>query len=349
MNTSLGLGQKDRWAVILAGGEGNRLRSYIHRIAGRECPKQFFPVLGTGTLLEQTLARVSLRMAPERTLTVVNHAHEEFYSAISNARPELNLVVQHDSLGTAPAIVYSLLAIAKRSPDASVAIFPSDHYVGDAERFMDYVGLAFDSITRRPEAPMVLGIVPDNAQDGYGWIERGHLVSSRREFPVYRISRFWEKPALEFARELYHRSCLWNTFVIVGSVSWLLGTIEDALPGMYASLNLAQVSFGNGFKKVMTRAIYHRSCAADFSQSVLARHAYKFAVMPIPDVEWSDLGDPERVIALRSREIEISPPTAARRLPIPVDAALHPSWARHRLRSAPLDESHIIDSSPAER
>jgi mannose-1-phosphate guanylyltransferase len=199
MNTSSGLGQNDRWAVVLAGGEGNRLRSYIHRIAGRECPKQFFPVLGTATLLEQTLARVSLRIAPERTLTVVNHAHEKFYSAISKVRPDLNLLVQHDNLGTAPAILYSLLAIAKRSPDASVAIFPSDHYVSDEERFMDYVDSALDSITRRPETPVVLGIVPDNAGDGYGWIERGHLISSREELPLYRISRFWEKPALHIA------------------------------------------------------------------------------------------------------------------------------------------------------
>lgn len=84
----------------------------------------------------------------------------------------------------------------------------------------------------------------------------------------------------------------------------------------------------------MTRPISHLVCAADFSQSVLARHAYKFAVMPIPDVEWSDLGDPERVIALRSRQIEVSRQAPATRLPIPVDVALHPSLARHHVRSA---------------
>jgi mannose-1-phosphate guanylyltransferase len=288
-------------------------------------------------------------MVPERTLTVVSHAHEGFYSAISNARPELNLLVQHDNLGTVPAIVYPLLVIAKRSPDASVAIFPSDHYVGNEERFMDYVDSAFDSITRRPETPVVLGIVPDNAEYGYGWIEAGHLTSSRDELPVYRISRFWEKPALDIARELYYRSCLWNTFIMVGRVSSLLGTIEGALPGLYASLNLAQVSFGTVFKEVMTRAVYHPICAADFSQSVLARHQYKFAVMPIPDVEWSDLGDPERVIALRSRQIEVSLRAPVRRLPIPVDVALRPSLARYQVRSASADEGHVIHSSPSER
>ena len=305
MNRSSGLGKKDRWAVILAGGEGKRLRSYIHRIAGRECPKQFFPILGTTTLLEQTLARVWLRLVPERTLTVVNHAHEGFYSAIWNRLSERELLVQPDNLGTAPAILYSLLVIAKRSAYASVAIFPSDHYVGDDDRFMQYVDSAFDSTLRHPETPVVLGIAPGRAELGYGWIEPGQQISNGAKHPVFQISGFWEKPALHIARELCRRSCLLNTFVIVGTVSALIGTIASALPSVYASLNLAQSALGNALEEVMTRAAYARISRVDFSQSVLAGHADKFAVMPIADVEWSDLGEPERVIALRSREIKV--------------------------------------------
>src|SRR6266851_982673 len=167
MKRSLGLEKKDRWAVILAGGDGNRLRSYIHRITGRECPKQFSRIIGTSTLLEQTLARVWLRFAPERTLTAVNHAHERFYSAISKKPSELELLVQPDNLGTAPAILYALLVIANRSANASVAIFPSDHYVGDDDRFMQYVDSAFDSTLWHPETPVVLGVAPSGAELGY--------------------------------------------------------------------------------------------------------------------------------------------------------------------------------------
>jgi mannose-1-phosphate guanylyltransferase len=303
MKRSLALGHKDRWAVILAGGDGQRLRSYIHRTAGRECPKQFFRILGTTTLLEQTLARVWLRFAPERTLTAVNHAHERFYSSISNKRSVPELLVQPDNLGTAPAILYALLVIAKRSANASVAIFPSDHYVSDDDRFMQYINLAFDWTLRSPEMPIVLGIVPSKAELGYGWIEPGRQISNRAEIPIFQISGFWEKPPLHIARQLFRRSCLLNTFVIIGTVSSLLGTIASALPSMYASLNLAQSALGSALKEVMTQAAYARISRVDFSQSVLAGQADKFAVMPIADVEWSDLGEPERVIALRSREI----------------------------------------------
>src|SRR5258708_4565507 len=303
MNRPLELGRKDRWAVILAGGEGTRLRSYIHRITGRECPKQYFPIVGTTSLLEQTLARVWLGLAPERTLAVVNRAHQGFYSDISKIWPQLELLIQPTNHGTAPGILYALMVVAKRSPNASVAIFPSDHYVGDSDRFMEYVDSAFDATLRHPEMPIVLGVTPSGAELGYGWIEPGALISNGAEFPVFQISGFWEKPPLHIARQLCRRSCLLNTFIIVGTVSSLIGMIASALPRMYAAMNVAQSTLGHALEEVMIRAIYSRISQEDFSQSVLVEHADKFAVMPISDVEWSDLGVPERVIALRSREI----------------------------------------------
>ncbi len=310
MNRALEFRQKDRWAVILAAGEGKRLRSYIHRIAGRECPKQYFPIVGATTLLEQTLARVSLRLAPQRTLAVVNQMHQGFYSAISNTRPELELLIQPDDLGTAPGILYALLVIAKRSANASVAIFPSDHYVGDDDRFMQYVDSAFEATLRHSETPIILGVAPSSAELGYGWIEPGALISNGAELPVFQISGFWEKPPLHIARELCRRSCLLNTFIIVGTVSSLIGTIASAIPSTYAAMNVAQSALGHALEEVMIRAIYSRMSRADFSQSVLAGHPDKFAVMPIADVEWSDLGVPERVIALRAREIKVGRPIA---------------------------------------
>ena len=168
---------------------------------------------------------------------------------------------------------------------------------------MQYVDSAFEATRRHPETPIILGITPSTAELGYGWIEPGALISNGAELPVFQISGFWEKPPLHIARELFRRSCLLNTFIIVGTVSSLIGTIASAIPSMYAAMNVAQSALGHALEKVMIRAIYSRMSRADFSQSVLAGHADKFAVMPIADVEWSDLGVPERVIALRAREV----------------------------------------------
>ena len=45
------------WAVILAGGEGFRLRPLTRSISGDDRPKQFCAVVGTDTLLSDTRDR----------------------------------------------------------------------------------------------------------------------------------------------------------------------------------------------------------------------------------------------------------------------------------------------------
>jgi len=124
---NLGNDRDSEWAVILAGGDGTRLKCLTRKIAGDERPKQFCSVLGNRTLLEETRQRAAHELARERTLYVVNRAHEEFYAPILAREPLQNILVQPSNRGTAPAILYSLLRIAAVDPKALVAFFPSDH------------------------------------------------------------------------------------------------------------------------------------------------------------------------------------------------------------------------------
>ena len=60
--------RKHEWGVILARGEGNRLKSLTRRITDDERPKQFCPVMGDVTLVEEARRRVALELGKERTL-----------------------------------------------------------------------------------------------------------------------------------------------------------------------------------------------------------------------------------------------------------------------------------------
>src|SRR2546430_10443326 len=132
-------GTQSRWALILAGGDGRRLRPLTRQIAGDDRPKQFCPVLGGETLLEQTRRRVAALAPSERVLVVVVRAHERFYAPLLADVPSRCVVIQPENRGTAPAILYGLLRLTAMTPVAPVALFPSGHYVSDDAAFIAHV------------------------------------------------------------------------------------------------------------------------------------------------------------------------------------------------------------------
>jgi mannose-1-phosphate guanylyltransferase len=291
-------GRQARAAVILAGGEGTRLRSLTRRIMGCDVPKQFCPLLGKDTLLEQTLRRVSLSVGAPLTSVVVTRSHERFYASLTRDIAASNLVAQPQNRGTAPAILYSLLRLAEQAPQARVAIFPSDHFVGDDRAFMRHVDIAFAAVESRPELTVLLGIQPGWPETGYGWIEPALAV---RETPAFMVRRFWEKPQPEVANELLGRGCLWNSFVMVGQLSVLLGLFMIALPSLYVSFKKIQPIFGTVFEAETVERLYRGLRSASFPDEVLARHPVNLAVLPVQGVEWSDLGEPRRVMEVCAR------------------------------------------------
>ena len=56
------------WTIVLAAGEGTRLRSLTEALHGRALPKQFADIHGGQSLLEATLARVGRWSPADRTV-----------------------------------------------------------------------------------------------------------------------------------------------------------------------------------------------------------------------------------------------------------------------------------------
>ncbi len=136
---------RHRWGVILAGGEGKRLLPLTRRITGDDRPKQFCPIIGGKTLLDQTRSRVSRMVLAQQTLLVVTESHERFYARQASVSHPSLLLVQPQNRGTAPAILYSLLRLRELDPNAVVGFFPSDHYFVDDEAFVRTIDTAFET------------------------------------------------------------------------------------------------------------------------------------------------------------------------------------------------------------
>ena len=289
------------WAVILAGGDGTRLQSMTRAITGDSRPKQFVPVVGGSTLLNQTRRRVALSIEPRRTLIVVTKKHHRFYKPLAEELSPGLLLEQPLNRGTAPAIIYPLLKIANKAPHATVALFPSDHFFADDEEFMSHIDVAIDAVQVQSEKVILLGITPNAPETEYGWIEPQPSILANAERSITRVRKFWEKPALSLATALMGRGCLWNSFVIVGRVDALLKMTRAAVPDMYADFEAITPTFETAAEHEALTKLYSQIEDANFSHQVLAVRPEDLMVMRVGDVGWSDLGEPNRVLSTLAR------------------------------------------------
>lgn len=296
----------NRWGLVLAGGEGTRLKSFTKRIAGYELPKQFCPVLSSKPLLRETLDRAARLISPNRTLISVNRKHRGYYSPMLHGAPQL-LIEEPLNRGTAPAILHALVRLWDLAPSAIVGLFPSDHYIGDEARFASYADSAFD-IAADSNAVILLGAEAKGPEQSYGWIEPETSLTSAEQ-RLFSVRRFVEKPSARLANELWRGGALWNTLVLVARLSTLLEMFIRATPRLYRSFGNTRALLGTVLEAEVLTRLYHELPTSGFSEVILQQNAAKLMVMPLRGVEWCDLGQPGRVMQV-VRQMGVPPPWA---------------------------------------
>jgi mannose-1-phosphate guanylyltransferase len=114
---------------------------------------------------------------------------------------------------TAPAVAWATLEIArKHGEDAVVGFFPADPWIEDQLAFQKTI-LAAAQVASAKASIVTLGITPTYPSTGYGYIEQGEQTDTSDGLPVYRVTRFTEKPDRETA----------ETFLTTGRFSWNSG------------------------------------------------------------------------------------------------------------------------------
>jgi mannose-1-phosphate guanylyltransferase len=288
-----------RWGVILAGGEGTRLSRLTRFICGDDRPKQFCPLLGQCTLLEQTRQRAQRIIPREHTLVALTRSHSCFYEDDLAVRLGCN-IVQPGNKGTAPPLLYSLLSIAQADPGALVAVLPCDHHYSDETAFDAALESAFDAARAWSDNVVLVGAQPDSPEPEFGWIELGSSAGQRPDGvlhrDLYHVGGFREKPSVQVAQELMNRGSVWNTFVMVGHVRAFLDMFESAVPELLDAFQ--DVQAWNGGETHIGESLYQRIVTVDFSRHVLSVEPRRLLALRAGPMGWNDLGHPDRVLAV---------------------------------------------------
>ena len=205
----------NQYALILAGGSGTRFWPLSRNMR----PKQLLDLFGQGSMLRETLRRVTAFIPPERVVILTNSAQ---YAEVLHQAAEIpaqNIIAEPTRRDTAPAVALGIGLIAARDPEASMIVLPSDALIRDDAAF---VSLAQDalSLAARQQALITIGIRPTWPCPSYGYIERTHqLEDAALSHTCYEVAGFREKPdAVTAETYLAAGNFCWNAGIFVWSV-----------------------------------------------------------------------------------------------------------------------------------
>ncbi len=113
-------------AVILAGGRGTR---FWPRSRTRT-PKQLLNIVGEGSMLQQTVARLKPLVPPQRIWTVTNSEHSSALAKQLSAAARNHVLAEPLGRNTAAAIALAAIHVRHAAGgDALLAVLPADHFI----------------------------------------------------------------------------------------------------------------------------------------------------------------------------------------------------------------------------
>ena len=216
---------KHAYAVILAGGSGER----FWPLSTKARPKQFISLFGGRPLLSLAVERLHGLIPADRIFIITAERLVEETAKAAWKVPRANIIGEPCKRDTAPAIALACGLVRQRDDEGVVCILTADQLMSDVETFRLTLADAI-TVARREPVIVTLGIQPDTAATGFGYIEAGGALDTRTLTRFHAAKRFVEKPdAYTAARYVESGQYYWNA----GMFIWKTGTMCAAL-GKYA-------------------------------------------------------------------------------------------------------------------
>jgi len=244
-------------ALIMAGGSGTR----FWPLSTKDMPKQFLKLTSDKTMIEQTIDRVSLVTKMQDIYVVTS---DKYSKILKEILPDFdNIIIEPMAKDTAACIGYSVMSILKKyKEDVIVSIYPSDHLIGDMDKFTNYV---LDAYNIAEQGYIVtMGIKPTYPETAYGYIE----------YENSDVVAFREKPNIDIAERYFEsKKYLWNSGMFFVKASVILDEIKRYIPESFYLLEK------NEFEKLKPISI-----------DIAVMEKTKIAKVIAVDFKWNDVG-----------------------------------------------------------
>ncbi|MDR1322976.1 MAG: mannose-1-phosphate guanylyltransferase [Candidatus Margulisbacteria bacterium] len=273
------------YVFVLAGGSGTRLAPLSLTGPGK-LPKQFLPLVGEKTMLQQTLERI-----PDGQIVIVP---EERYvpdiqkqcKDLPGAPGKAEILAEPFGCNTAAAVgLCALYARQKTNDDKTVLFFlPADHIMDQ-----NIFGQLFrQAVARAADGKIItIGITPDRPETGYGYIQTGDQGDK------LSVQAFVEKPDLPTAQKyLAAGNYFWNAGMFVMRIDTALQALERDAPEIYRAL--LGVDFTQNLSTEIARQyqiIKDKKQNISIDYAVMEKEAANMELLPAPTaLEWNDVG-----------------------------------------------------------
>ena len=259
----------NRYAVILAGGKGERLWPKSREAT----PKHLQAIVGERTMIQQTVDRLDGLVPAERIYVVTAEAQR---AQVLQQLPQLdaaNVFGEPVGRNTAPAIALAAAALSKRDPDATMMSLHADAAIG-AKTLGVYRRTLMDCCTTAEETGglVTIGIVPTHPATGYGYIHRAERAAIDCETEMFAVERFVEKPDQRTAREYVDQGDhYWNSGMFIWTVDAICAAFERYMPALHVGLVEIRDAIDTPAQDESVRRVYERLKAVPIDTGIMER------------------------------------------------------------------------------
>ena len=226
----------------MAGGRGERFWPRSRK----QLPKQFLSLTDDGkTMIQLTVERIRPLVELEDIYIATNRDYLPLVNEQLPGVPKENIFCEPAGRNTAPCIAWGAAMISSKYEDALMMVLPSDHLIRNSGMYQTTLTDACD-VAMKDDNIVTVGITPDHAETGYGYIR---FLTDKTEGRAFAVKQFVEKPSLEKAKEyLAQDDYLWNSGMFVWKISSVMKRFMKLMPEVYRGAMEIKAAFeaGNG-------------------------------------------------------------------------------------------------------